>query len=278
MVEAVAFPKPSISLLAAVDVGSDGARSGACPSAVGIWLRSAFRDGAAAEFPPAVVALLDRLEAGGGIAAPEDAAPEAAAPEAAVRHALSDRDFRRELEGAIPRLRAFGRGLARDPEAADDLLQETLMKAWAARARFEAGTSMIGWTCTILRNLFYSEMRRGKFRAEWNDVVADRLLVTKPAQQDAVDLADLYRALDHVPRAQREALLLVGAAGLAYEDAAAACGCAVGTIKSRVSRGRATLQLVLDGGTMAPRAADATRSSTLDTIMAEVRELERMHG
>jgi RNA polymerase sigma-70 factor (ECF subfamily) len=235
-------------------------------SSIGIWLRSAFSDAAAAEVPPAMIVLLDELESGAAVA------------DVASHRTLSDADFRRELEATIPRLRGYGRSIARDADFADDLLQETLAKAWAARGHFEAGTNMRAWTFTIYRNLFYSQMRRARFSAPWNDLAAERILVSDPAQHDVIDLADLYRALDYIPASQRDAMLLIGAGGLAYEEAAVILDCAVGTIKSRVSRGRAALAEVIAGRVIPARAASADGMSATDLIMAEVRALETAHA
>jgi RNA polymerase sigma factor (sigma-70 family) len=237
-------------------------------SSVGIWLRSAFAGAAAAEVPPAMIALLDELETGAAVAIAD----------AASRRTLSDPDFRRELEATIPSLRGYGRSIARDADFADDLLQETLAKAWAGRGRFEAGTNMRAWTFTIYRNLFYSQMRRARFSAPWNDLAAERLLVSGAAQHDVIDLADLYRALDRIPATQRDAILLIGAGGLAYEEAAAILNCAIGTIKSRVSRGRAALAEVIAGSAIPTRAAGANDMSATDLIMAELRVLEAAHA
>src|SRR5262245_11522552 len=87
---------------------------------------------------------------------------------------LSDDEFKEELARVIPHLRAFARSLSGNRDLADDLVQETLMKAWAARKRFQAGTNMRAWTFIILRNLFLSQMRRARFRGEWDDVTASK--------------------------------------------------------------------------------------------------------
>src|SRR3546814_11723218 len=92
------------------------------------------------------------------------------------RETLSDSDFKRELAAVIPHLRAFGRSLSGNRDVADDLVQETLLKAWAARSRFQAGTNMRAWTFIILRNHYLSQMRRSRFRGAWDDLAADRLL------------------------------------------------------------------------------------------------------
>ena len=151
---------------------------------------------------------------------------------------LSDPDFKEQLAAVIPHLRAFGRSLSGSRDLADDLVQETLLKAWAARKRFQAGTNMRAWTFIILRNLFLSQMRRARFKGEWDDVTASKILAAPASQDRHIELGDMQRALMHLPQPQREALILVGAGGFAYEEAAEICGCAVGTIKSRVARGR----------------------------------------
>jgi len=191
--------------------------------------------------------------------------------------ALSDGEFKDELARVIPHLRAFGRSLSGNRDLADDLVQETLMKAWAARKRFQAGTNMRAWTFIILRNLFLSQMRRARFRGEWDELTANKLLAAPASQDRHVELADLQRALLHLPQPQREALILVGAGGFAYEEAAEICGCAVGTIKSRVARGRAALELLMEGGQLPPRRDHKTdpSKSTLQQIMADVDTLSR---
>ena len=126
------------------------------------------------------------------------------------RTALSDEDFRTQLAAVIPQLRAFGRSLSGNRDTGDDLVQETLLKAWAARDRYEAGTNLRAWTFIILRNLFLSQMRRNRFRGEWDDLVADKILSAPASQDKHVELGDLQRALQYLPETQREALILVG--------------------------------------------------------------------
>jgi RNA polymerase sigma factor (sigma-70 family) len=194
----------------------------------------------------------------------------------AERIALSDDEFKAELALIIPQLRAFGRSLSGNRDLADDLVQETLMKAWAARSRFQAGTNMRAWTFIILRNLFLSQMRRSRFTGEWDDLTADRLLAAPAGQDRQIELGDVQRALQHLPQTQREALILVGAGGFAYEEAADICGVAVGTIKSRVARGRVALEALLSGNTLEPRASfERGPQSALDTIMGEVELLSQ---
>jgi RNA polymerase sigma factor (sigma-70 family) len=198
--------------------------------------------------------------------------------EVATEHvALSDPEFKKQLATVIPHLRAFGRSLSGSRDLADDLVQETLLKAWAARKRFQAGTNMRAWTFIILRNLYLSQMRRARFKGEWDDLVADRLLAAPASQDRHVELADMQRALLHLPQPQREALILVGAGGFAYEEAAEICQVAVGTIKSRVARGRVALESILSEGQLPSRRDGPTNEgkTALDTIMGEVDDLSR---
>jgi RNA polymerase sigma-70 factor (ECF subfamily) len=192
--------------------------------------------------------------------------------------ALSDDAFRDELARVIPHLRAFGRSLSGNRDLTDDLVQETLLKAWAARKRFQAGTNMRAWTFIILRNLFLSQMRRARFKGEWDDVTASKILAAPASQDRHVELGDLQRALLHLPQPQREALILVGAGGFAYEEAAEICNCAVGTIKSRVARGRVALEALLSEGKLPSRRDAPEQTGTaLQAIMGEVDDLSRGH-
>src|SRR5258706_5411032 len=193
---------------------------------------------------------------------------------------LPDDAFKQQLTIVIPHLRAFGRSLSGSRDLADDLVQETLLKAWAARKRFQAGTNMRAWTFIILRNLFLSQMRRSRFKGEWDDVTASKLLAAPASQDRHVELGDLQRALMHLPQAQREALILVGAGGFAYEEAAEICDCAVGTIKSRVARGRVALETIMSDNSLPSRRPPSNEPgmTALDTIMGEVEELSRDRG
>ena len=198
-------------------------------------------------------------------------------PQAAVEHvSLSDPEFKEQLALVIPHLRAFGRSLSGNRDVADDLVQETLLKAWAARTRFQAGTNMRAWTFIILRNHYLSQMRRTRFRGEWDDLTADRLLAAPAGQDKHVELSDMQRALLQLPQPQREALILVGAGGFAYEEAAEICGVAVGTIKSRVARGRAALEQILTSGDLPARSGhETTANGVLNEIMEDVDRLSR---
>lgn len=121
------------------------------------------------------------------------------------------------------------------------------MRGWAARASFAPGTNFRAWMFMILRNHFYTAIRKNKRMATWDPEVAERVLVEAPSQHNAIHVADVSRALQKLPPEQREVLLLVGANGLSYEEAAEVAGCAIGTIKSRLARGRKALTLLIDG-------------------------------
>ena len=220
------------------------------------------------------------VENGRGIVDNEDDQEQARDAEPFELVPLSDPEFKDQLAQVIPHLRAFGRSLSGSRDLADDLVQETLLKAWAARKRFQAGTNMRAWTFIILRNLFLSQMRRARFKGEWDEITASKLLAAPASQDRHVELGDMQRALLHLPQPQREALILVGAGGFAYEEAAEICGCAVGTIKSRVARGRVALEQLLSGGKLPSRRQHKTdpNISALSQIMGEVDDLSRDRG
>jgi RNA polymerase sigma-70 factor (ECF subfamily) len=178
-----------------------------------------------------------------------------------------DAGFKRELVTLIPHLRAFARTLTGDPTAADDLAQDAMMKAWDARASYQMGTNMKAWTFMILRNQFYSEKRRSWRSTQLDHEAAERTLVAVDDPEAPVALDELRQALNTLPEEQREALILVGAGGFAYEEAAEICQCAVGTVKSRVSRARKALQATLERGGFrrdGRAAGDAMRSILAD--------------
>ncbi len=154
-------------------------------------------------------------------------------------------DFRVELTRVVPHLRAFARGLCGRPDYADDLVQETMLKAWAARNSFQPGTSIRSWTFVILRNVYLSEARRNRFRGDYDPDVAEKLLSQPAGQEDGIHMGDLKSAMMRLSPERREALLLVGAGGFSYEEAAAISKCAVGTMKSRVARARRSMEDML---------------------------------
>ena len=146
-----------------------------------------------------------------------------------------------DLRAAIPSLRAFAMSLCGNRDSADDLVQDTLVRAWAKMNRFEAGTNLHAWLCTILRNIFYSDYRKRVREVEDADGSYAGRLFSIPDQEARLDLEDFQRALMTLSADQREALLLVSVEGFSYEEAAEICGCVLGTVKSRVNRARTRL-------------------------------------
>jgi len=179
--------------------------------------------------------------------------------------------FKRELVALIPHLRAFARTLTGDQASADDLAQDALMKAWDARASYQMGTNMKAWTFMILRNQFYSDKRRSWRQTQLDQEAAERTLVAIDDPQAPLALDELRLALAMLPAEQREALILVGAGGFAYEEAAEICGCAVGTVKSRVSRARRALHGILETG--AYRRDGRTASEAMGAILAAAEQM-----
>ena len=172
-------------------------------------------------------------------------------------------NWRDEVVGLIPALRAFAWSLSHNGSDADDLVQETLIKAWTNKEKFEPGTNLRAWLFTILRNTYYTAVlrRRREVRDETGEYAG--ALKTPPTQDWSIALHALREALAKLPDEHREALILVGAAGLSYEEAAEICGCALGTIKSRVNRARARLLKIMD-------AEDASDVMALETLAAAV--------
>ncbi len=150
-----------------------------------------------------------------------------------------------DLVSAIPKLRAFAVSLCGNADRADDLVQETLVKAWGSLGSFAEGTNLTAWLFTILRNIYYSEYRKRRRETADPDGAMAARLVAPAAQNAHMDFLDFREALQKLPVDQREALILVGASGLSYEEAASICGCAPGTMKSRVNRARNRLADVL---------------------------------
>jgi len=152
-----------------------------------------------------------------------------------------DPSVRDAVLAAVPSLRAFAISLSGNVDRADDLVQETLLRALANIDSFEPGSNMPAWLFTILRNLFRSEYRKRRREVEDADGSYAQSLKSQPEQTGHVEFQEFREALAKLPPDQREALILVGASGFSYEEAAEICGCAVGTIKSRVNRARARL-------------------------------------
>jgi RNA polymerase sigma-70 factor (ECF subfamily) len=159
----------------------------------------------------------------------------------------SDHKVTEEMVSLVPQLHTFARSLCRDGVRADDLVQEALLRAFNNIQRFKPGTNLKAWLFTIVRNEHYSQLRRRKFEA--HDISTDQLPEPSvpPDHDGELELRDLNRALAALSPGQRSALILVSASGFSYEEAATICGCAVGTIKSRVARARTALLAMLEG-------------------------------
>jgi len=182
--------------------------------------------------------------------------------------ARADEVFKAELTGLIPQMRAFARSLCRDAVAADDLAQDALLKAWNNRASYQPGTNMKAWTFMILRNQFYSDKRRSWRSSQLDPEVAERTLEAASNPIASLELDEVRRALACLPDDQREALILIGAGGLSYEEVSEICGCAIGTIKSRVSRARDRLAAIIESGDYGQD--DVMPSNAMATIIAQL--------
>jgi RNA polymerase sigma-70 factor (ECF subfamily) len=156
-------------------------------------------------------------------------------------------DLHQNIIEQLPHLRAFAILLTHDRSFADDLVQETAMRALAHADQFQPGTNFKAWVTTILRNSYFNVVRQRNRVAPMSDLAAEDEPATSGGQEEHLDLCDFARAFNCLPAGQREALLLVGASGFSYEAAAEITGCAVGTMKSRVARGRIQLARILGG-------------------------------
>ncbi len=158
---------------------------------------------------------------------------------------MSHSDPRDELVDHLPALRAFALSLTRNGSVADDMVQDTVVKAWTNIEKFQVGTNMRAWLFTILRNTYYSSRRKLNREVSDGEGIFTESLAVKPSHDGHMQMTDFKKAFAQLPDEQREALILVGAIGFAYEEAAQTCGVAVGTIKSRVNRGRRRLAELL---------------------------------
>jgi len=180
-------------------------------------------------------------------------------------------DFKADLVALIPQMRAFARTLCGDRTQAEDLAQDTLLRAWNSRGSFQAGTNLKAWTFMILRNQFYSDKRRSWRSTPLDPETAERTLVATSNPIATLELDEVRRALAELPDDQREALIMIGAGGLSYEEVSEICGVAVGTIKSRVSRARDRLALILTEGSYG--ADQHLPSNAMGMIMADLDRL-----
>jgi RNA polymerase sigma-70 factor (ECF subfamily) len=180
--------------------------------------------------------------------------------------------FKADLIALIPHMRAFARTLCRDATFADDLAQDALARAWSCRTSYQPGTNLKAWTFMILRNGFYSHTRRSWRSTSLDQGVAEATLVAISNPTGALELNDLRRAMNMLPKEQCEALTLIGAAGLSYEEAAEICGVAIGTMKSRVSRARSRLAAILEEGGLVDD--DVLPGAAMGALMAHAAQLQ----
>jgi RNA polymerase sigma-70 factor (ECF subfamily) len=190
-------------------------------------LREALTDEAGTDLPTALQALLDRW------------------PRTGVRTAAERALFEQEVMAAMPALKSFAMSLTGHPDKADDLVQEAVCRALNFAHRFEPGTKTTAWLVTILRNLFRSNYRRRRREVEDPDGIHASRLAVAPEQQAQIDMGDFVVAFRALSKDQREALTLIGVQGFSYEEAAEMADVAIGTLKSRVNRGRVRLTEIL---------------------------------
>ena len=172
-------------------------------------------------------------------------------------------EFQAALIDVLPHLRAFARSLTRRREQADDLVNDAVVRALSAAAQFQPGTNFKAWMFTILRNLYYNEGRKNRATVSLDEAEALMPSVA-PVQQATLEFCDFRRAFWQLGDDHREVLILVGASGLSYEEAAEVCGCAIGTIKSRVSRARAELMHLLSGDNLKSNRSESAPMAGLD--------------
>jgi RNA polymerase sigma-70 factor (ECF subfamily) len=177
---------------------------------------------------------------------------------------MSNADPRDELVEHLPAMRAFAISLTRNGAIADDMVQDTVVKAWTNIDKFEVGTNMRAWLFTILRNTYYSSRRKANREVADIDGVFTESLAEKPAHDGHMQMTDFRKALSELKDEQREALLLVGASGFSYEEAAEMCGVAVGTIKSRTNRARARISELM--GLKDDESLEMTDDATMSVI------------
>jgi RNA polymerase sigma-70 factor (ECF subfamily) len=162
-----------------------------------------------------------------------------------------------------PNLRAFAMSLCGRADRADDLVQETMLRAITRIDSFQPSTNLGAWLTTILRNCFLSDLRKHRNEVEDADEAYAHALRAAPEQESALEFKEFRAALREIPFHQREALLLVGAAGLSYEDAATVCHATTGTIKSRINRARSRLAALLAIGSFDEIGADSQTRAVL---------------
>lgn len=181
--------------------------------------------------------------------------------------------FSAEMAKHIPALRRAARLLTRNEEAAADLTQETLAKAWAARFTFSAGTNLKAWLFTIMRNQFRSEMRRAWRQTPWDQESAERISAPRGEQYWSIELEDVARAIGTLSSRQREALILAGVGCLSSEQVGAIMGCRTTAVKSRVSRARHAIRSMLDGTVPLKKSRSEASQDTIEVLMRQLHSL-----
>ena len=183
--------------------------------------------------------------------------------------------FSKDIVDYIPHLRAFARMITQNHDKANDLVQDTIVRALKAEHQFTPGTNLKAWLFTILRNLHVNNLRRNKLRFDSIEDGALDYFAVPAAQHSYLELQELKRCMTQLSREHREILILVGASGFSYEEAAKICGCAVGTIKSRLSRGRQELYNLMMLGDETPRKTAAKIRMAKAARLAET-DMERL--
>jgi len=195
---------------------------------------------------------------------------------------INDLDADAELEAGLiklaPFLRVFARSLSGKRDVADDLVQEALAKAWRSRRAFIPGSNLKAWLFTILRNEYCSQKRRAWRQTDWDQELAETIPAMSDQQHWALELSDMASAMQALPDAQREALLLVGAGGFSYEEAAKHTRMALGTVKSRVTRARQALKKILDGQKPLPIKARPAKGNTMNEILSQLVRMNALRG
>ena len=197
-------------------------------------------------------------------------------PQATGADVRCEEQFKADLIALIPHMRAFARTMTGHPAQADDLAQEALAKAWQCRDSFTMGTNMKAWAFMILRNQFYSDMRRAWRNVQLDQEAAERTLLASDDPNAPLELNELRMALAALPVDQREAAILVGVGGMSYEEAADICNCAVGTVKSRVSRARDALRRIIESGDF--KRDDGRGATSMAVVLAELARLSAGRG
>lgn len=182
-------------------------------------------------------------------------------------------EFQQELIALLPHLRAFSHALCHHRDLAEDLAQDALANAWRCRRQFESGTNLKAWLFTILRNQYYSRRRRTWRETPWDENKGERILAPQDQQLWSLALSSMARAIRALPDAQRDALILIAAGGFSYGEAAKICKTPVGTMKSRVARGRAALIQNLNNPQRRPRRRSVTQNSGFNDILAQLSAL-----